>query len=469
MTAEIKPRHTAGSFRELWHVALPLILSSGSLSLMQVLDRIFLTWYSTDALAAALPAGVLHWTVMSVALGTATYLNTFVAQYEGAGQKDRASASIWQGVYLSLFVGPLFLLVVPFSPSIFRIIGHAADVQVLENAYFSVLCSGAFVITLSAGLACFYSGRGETRIVMWVNIAAMLFNGVLDYCLIFGVGPFPRWGIRGAAVATVLANVVAALLYIAMLMRSRERVEYRFWQTYRFDRELFARLLRYGLPTGLQFMLDASGFALFVFLIGAIGKTELAATSLAFNVNSMAFIPMMGVGTAVMTIVGKRIGEGRPELAVRTTWLASGVVSAYTLAFVAMFVCFPGIILSAYGIDATSEEYAPIYQTVVTLLQFVAVYCFFDGLAIVFGSAVRGAGDTRFSLVFTFLTGWLLMVVPTMVTSWKFGGSLMLSWVYCSVYIIVLGLGYMLRFQAGRWKSMRVIEFAPPAAELDSV
>src|SRR6476469_9215139 len=85
--------HQAGSFRELLSVAIPLVLSSGSLSLMIAIDRLFLTWFSEDALAASTPAAALHWTVMSAFIGTINYSNAFVAQYEGAGRKDRVVAS----------------------------------------------------------------------------------------------------------------------------------------------------------------------------------------------------------------------------------------------------------------------------------------------------------------------------------------------------------------------------------------
>mgnify|MGYP003927364789 FL=1 len=81
--------------RELLQVAVPLILSSGSISLMHVVDRIFLTWYSPDALAAALPAGIMNWTLLALPVGLASYVNTFVAQYDGAGKRERVSQALW--------------------------------------------------------------------------------------------------------------------------------------------------------------------------------------------------------------------------------------------------------------------------------------------------------------------------------------------------------------------------------------
>jgi len=451
----------AGSFAELWRLALPLILSSGSLSLMLFVDRMFLTWYSPSALAAAMPAGLLHWTVISVVIGTATYVNTFVAQYEGAGRKDLAAASVWQGIYLSVGAGVAFLTVLPFAPWIFKFIGHEPLVEQMEVNYFSILCLGAVPITMTAALSSFYSGRGETRTVMGVNMLVAGVNMLLDYCLIFGAGPFPQMGIRGAALATVIANVVAVCMFTALMCRRREQLEYKFWKRWQLDRELFGRLLRYGLPTGFQFFADIASFAVFIFLVGRSGQAQLAATNLAFNLNMLAFIPMLGCGTAVMTLVGKRIGEGRPEIAVRTTWLAFGVAGTYMGAFAAVYLFLPDVILAPFALNQSSAEFAEIRDQVIPLLRFLAVFSVFDGMAIIFGSAIRGAGDTRFSLIFASLTGWLLMVLPTW-AAWNWlDGDLYVSWTACTVYICVLGVGLLIRFQTGHWKSMRVIEQTP--------
>ncbi|MCA9115151.1 MAG: MATE family efflux transporter, partial [Planctomycetaceae bacterium] len=457
--ARIRP--AAGSFRELWQVALPLILSSGSISLLHFMDRVFLTWHSKFDLAAVTPAGMLHWTFMSVAIGTITYVNTFVAQYEGAGRRDRVVSAVWQGVFLSLGAGLLFMIVTPLTPVLFGLIGHQPEVQVREIAYFSVFCVGAVPITVSAALSCFFSGRGETRTVMYVNFAVVAVNGVLDAVLIFGFGPIPEMGIRGAAIATVLASTCGLVLYGLLMARAARLEGWPVWEQCRICLPLLRRLLRYGLPTGFQMLADIAGISMFIFMVGLLGTDELAATNLAFNLNTLAFIPMMGIGTAVMTLVGRRIGDGRPEIAVRTTWMACGLGSVYMLSFAAIYLLFPRQLLYLYSVNCPAEEFAPVCDTAVVLLRFVALYSFFDGLAIVFGSAVRGAGDTRFSLIFTSLTAWLVMVVPTWI-AWRFyEGSLAISWSACAAYIVLLGIGFLIRFQMGQWKQMRVIEDDP--------
>lgn len=458
MSAQEETAPQAGSIRELLHVAIPLVLSSGSISLMHVIDRMYLTWYSTEVLAAALPAGIMHWTVMSVMIGTVQYINTFVAQYDGAGQKERVAASVWQGVYLSIAASILFLGFIPLAGHIFDFTGHAEEVRGLEARYFAILCAGTLPLVLSMALSSFFSGRGKTQVVMWVNFLIAATNIVLDYLMVFGIGPFPEMGIAGAAWATNLAYVAGSLAFIALLIFGNDAQEFGFWRARGFDLPLFRRLLRYGLPTGFQFLADIAGFSFFIFLIGKLGTHELAATNLAFNLNSLAFIPMFGFGTAVMTLVGKRIGEGRPEMAVHTTWVAFSLVGIYMLSFAAVYVLLPEAILYIYSIHSDPEEFAVLRDLTVVLLRFVALYSFFDGMAIVFGSAVRGAGDTRFSLIFTLITAWSVMVAPTWYLQHVGRGTLSSAWWACSAYVMIMGIGFMLRFQAGKWKSMRVIE-----------
>lgn len=455
------PEH-AGSLRELLRIAIPLMISSGSVSVMHLANRIFLTWYSLDSVAAVLPAGILHWTIISLIFGTVQYANTFVAQYEGAGRRDRVATAVWQGIYLAASGGVLVNLIALYASPLFDAIGHEPAIAKLEAEYFGTLCFSSLPMLLTAAMTCFFSGRGKTRVVMMVNVVGVSVNILSDYLLIFGNGPFPEMGIRGAGISTVLAQTVECLMLGWLFFQARPRAEYGTFRNRAFDRDLFARFVKFGFPQGLHFFLDVASFAVFMQLVGQLGKTELAATNLAFNLNTLAFIPMLGLGTAVSTLVGKRIGEGRPELAVRTTWTAFKVSAAYMLTFAAIYVLLPELILRPYFyFDSNAVDSAPLRAQVTELLRFVAVYCFFDAMGIVFGFAIRGAGDTRFALIFSCLAAWTLMVLPTVVCLKWFDGGLRACWWFCTIYIIALGCGFLARFLAGHWKSMRVIEATP--------
>jgi multidrug resistance protein, MATE family len=458
-------RGAPGSMRELLRVALPLVISSGSASLMYVIDRVFLTWYSTDAVAAALPASVLHWTLISLANGTVSYVNTFVAQYEGAGERQRIGAILWQGIYLSLLAGIVLMGLIPLAPLVFDWFHHEPGIRQLETDFFQVLCWGAFPLLAQTTLACFYSGRGQTKVIMWINLAAAGLNAVLDYLLIFGVAGFPRMGIAGAATATVVAWTFAAGMYVAAIYFHRDRARYAIASSWRFDCALFLRLLRFGFPNGAQFFAEMVGWTIFIQMVGALGSQKLAATSLAFNLNTLVFIPLFGMGNAVMTLTGQRIGDGRPELATPTTWKAFGLSMGYIAFFAAIYVFAPWLVMLPYSLGDNPQEFMAIEPYVTQLLLFVAAYSPFDAMAIIFSAATRGAGDTRFSFWFSVAANVLFLVLPTYVAERLGNRGLTIPWIAVTSCVMVLGFGFLWRFRQGRWKTMRVIELnkgAPP-------
>ncbi len=457
-------RWPIGSFGELFAVALPMVLSASTQSLMHVVDRVFLTWDSKEAVAAALPAGILFWSCLSLPMGTVSYLNAFVAQYEGAKRPDRVSASVWQGIYFALICGLLLMIPAIWSNEIFRLVGHTPEVWPLEATFFRWLCLGGVSAILPAALSCFFSGRGQTVVVLVVNVSSVLVNAALDWGLIFGKGPFPKLGIAGAAIATNLANVYAVLCYAGLLYWYSVRGPYRFWSHRALDRTLMTNLFKFGGPSGLQMFLDVAGFTAFIMMIGWIGPNELAATNIAFNLNALAFTPVIGVGIAVSTLVGQRMGEGRPKLAATSTWKGFVLGGGIMVICGTIYVLFPQVLLIPYALHAEDKDFAKTKEIVIVLLRFVALYSFFDAMAIIFGSAVRAAGDTVFSMVMTCACAWGLLVIPTFLT-WKlYKPDLMMSWVWCSVYVTVLGFAFLGRFLSGRWMTMSIIEH-PPVVE----
>lgn len=451
---------SAGTLRELLVVAIPLVISYASTALMYVVDRIFLSWHSVEALAAAVPSGVLHYNLIVLGMGTVAYTTAFVGQYVGAGQEQRVGPILWQAVYFSLIAAGLMLACLPLAPFIFRWFGHGATIEALELSYFRIVCCGSLSLLLGTTLSCFYSGRGRTTVVMVVNMLATTINIVFDYALIFGKFGLPAMGIRGAALATVIGFSSIPIMYVAYMLWTQRRSPYCLGSGWRFDPALFRRLIRFGLPAGCQQFLEIACFTLFIQIVGRMGTERLAATSLVINLSAMTFIPLLGLGTAVTALVGRRIGDGRPRLAAHTTWLAAGLATAYASAFSAMYLFAPHAILRPYGLETRPEVYA----LVVFLLKIVAVFTWFDAMVVVFGAAIRGAGDTQFALWYSFLTGMAVMVLPTYLVSRYSDRGFEYAWYAVTAYLIVCSAGFILRFQQGRWMSMRIIE--PRLSEL---
>jgi multidrug resistance protein, MATE family len=450
-------------------LALPLILSHGSWMVQQIVDRIFLSWLSPEAVAAAMPSGMMNWTIVSLFTGTTGYVSAFAAQFHGAKRDREIGPVVWQGLVFSVVAGLCVLPLLLLSPAIFNGFGHPPEVAGLERVYFDILLLGVFPAAASSALGGFFSGLGKTGTVMGVTFAATLANIALDYALVFGRWGFPAMGIGGAAAATVVSQCVSLAAYLVLCRPRSGSDPYGFRNGRRFESALFGRLLRFGFPNGFHYCLESSGFTLFLIIVGRYGTTALAATNIAFNINNLAFMPMIGFGAAASIRVGQKLGEDRPDLAERDTRAIFGMTFVYMAAVAAAYVLVPGLFIAPYGFRSDPARFAPVALLAAGLLKFVALYSLFDTANIVFAAAVKGAGDTRFVMWTSFLLSWGLMVLPAYFGSRAGWVTLHGLWAFATLYISSLGLAFTFRFMGGKWKRMRVIQPAViPGAEMEA-
>jgi MATE family multidrug resistance protein len=448
-------------YRVVLKMAVPLILSTGAWAIQQFVDRVFLTWYSPESIAAALPSGITNLTLFSLFIGTASYVNTFVAQYFGANRSERIGLVVWQGIFLALPAIGLCLIVAPWVSDFFKLMGHDARVQEQEIIYFRVLLYGAPAVVITNAVSGVFSGIGKPWTIVLVDGTATLINIVLDYVLIFGKFGFPEMGIAGAGWATVIGMSVGAVMFLFLLLRPGIRIPYKIGKGFRFDEKLFRRLLFYGIPNGMQIFLEVSAFTLFIMIIGKVGVDELAATNVAFNINSLAFVPMLGMMTAISTLVGQRLGGDRPDAAERITWSAFHLCFGFFCVLSIGYFFWPGLFLLPYRLGQDPAQAQSMQVLLPPLLRFVAIYSLFDAMNMTFSAALKGAGDTRFVARTTIQLSWTLMVVPSIVGWYLFNCGLYWLWIFVTLYVTALGLTFFWRFRRGWWRDLRVIEEEP--------
>jgi len=306
----------------------------------------------------------------------------------------------------------------------------------------------------------FFSGRGQTWTVLAIEAAGTAVNVVLALVLIFGRAGFPQMGIAGAGWATVAGSWTSALLAIWLLLRPEFREEFDTLRGWRLERDLFSRLMKYGGPAGAQVFLDVLVFHVFVQLVGRLGEAAAGATTLTVRLNMVAFLPMLGLGQAVSILVGQRLGGDRPDLAERSAYTGLKWVFGYMCGVAAVYLLFPGVLVGVFRGDRDPESFAAVAAIVPSLLVCVAVYSLADSINVTFSYALRGAGDTRFVSLLTFMLAWPIMVVPTFVVV-RSGASIYWAWGFATAYIVAMAVCFFWRFRSGRWKSMRVIEAAP--------
>lgn len=449
-----------GRYREVLHLCLPLVFSLSATTLMEFTDRIFLANHSIDEISAALPAGITSFLPMAFLGGVGGYAGVFIAQYTGRGDDRKIGAVLWQGIHFTLVSGVLLWLLGAFAAKpLFALAGHPQGVQELERIYFSILCKGAVLHVAMVTLSTFFTGRGATRPVMIITFLGVFINIPLDYALIFGRWGMPELGITGAAIATVTAWGVNVACLAGLIFTKTNNNRFGVLKDVGFDREIFARLMRFGVPGSLQFTMDILAFALFILLVGRIGIAELAATNIVLSINALAFMPSMGVSQGIGILVGQALGKGKPNLA--SDYVASGcqLLMVYILAIDLLFIFAPDLVLAPFlATDHGAATRQAMLHLSRPLLQIVAAYLFFDALYMVFSGALRGAGDTRFMMLAIAVVSPLCLVIPVYIGVEYLQISITAAWLWVLCFVTVLFLLSSWRFRRGAWKKMLVIE-----------
>jgi len=258
-----------------------------------------------------------------------------------------------------------------------------------------------------------------------------------------------------------VAGYISATVIFLVMLKSKYRNRYGTLKNNKFNLALFKRLMRFGLPNGVHFMLDLFGFTLFILLVGRFGTLALAATNITFNINSIAFMPMIGIGIAVEIIVGQRLGENQPKLARFGIYSALHLTFLYMGTIAATYLLFPKIYLLPFAAQADPQQFMLIQRTTIVLLYFVAFYSIFDTMNIIFANALKGAGDTKAVMIISVSLSWTTMIIPSYLASVVYNWGLYVTWCFITLYIALLGIVFYIRFLGGKWESMRVIEEAP--------
>ena len=447
------------SYRDVLRVSLPIVMSMATTVVMTFTDRVFLANYSIDAIAAALPAGIIAYVFLIFFADTVGYVSVIIAQYTGAGALHRVGGALWQAIYLA-FISWLIMVGLSFGAGpLFRLVGHSAEVQQLEVIYFRMLCLGSGIHIIGMSFSSFFTGRGVTRPVMIIYIIAMFLNVPLDYALIYGVWIFPELGILGAAIATVFSWTSATLLLGLIVFTRENNRTFKTSQNYQFDADLFRRLLRFGVPSSLQFSLDVFAFSFFVLMVGRIGKTELVVTNIAISLDSVSFRPLTGFALGASTLVGQALGRNRPEEAVAAAKATMLIVTSYMAVFILAFVFAPQPLLELFRPrDISPESFEAIKGMGVVVLRFVAGYLLLDGLYMISTAVLKGAGDTRFIMWSMGVLSVFGMILPMYIGIEVFGKGLYFAWGWSVFFLFQLASVTCWRFYQGKWKTMRVIE-----------
>lgn len=443
--------------RELLKLSLPFILSSSFTTVQLFIDRVFISAVNTDALAATLQSVGYFWTPMALLQFTVLYATVFVAQYSGAKRPERIGPVVWQALYFAFIAGAAFPLLIPIADGIIATSNHKPEVKHLESIYFTTLSFAALPMLVVAGVNAFFAGRQHSWTVLLINGAGAASNALLAIPLILWNADNPEKAMAGAGWAAAFGSTVSAILGLILFLRPRYRAEFATGLGWHFDRALFLRLMKFGIPNGLQYSIEAAAFTAFILIIGNIGTAELAASTLTFSLNMLTFLPVMGLGQGVEVLVGQRQGEERPDLSARTTHAGALLATLYMFVIAVLYCTVPLAMIAPFKAEMKPEEWAAVGPMIPYLLRYVAAYSLADGANIIYAFGLRGAGDTRFVSLLTVGLSWPLWVLPTYLC-YVYGWGIYTAWSFATFYVVALAIGFGLRFLGGRWRTMKVIE-----------
>jgi len=453
-----------GGYREALKIGLPLVVSMLSTTVMTFTDRIFLGGYSLEALSASVPASITAFLFLCFCMGVVEYAGVFVAQYTGAAQPHKVGRAMWQGVW---FCVPAGLILAGFwflAEPIFILGGHPPEIMRLEVVYFRILSLGGLPFLLGLSLSCFFSGRGLTKPVMVVTMVGTIINIPLDYCLIYGIGPFPELGIAGAGIATVIGYSLPVLMYVRLVFTAENERTYRVRSDWRLDRDLFRRFMRFGVPGGVEFFLDTFAVSFFVFMIGRFGEVELASTSAVFSIYNLAFLPIIGLNIATSIMVGQAMGERNVAQASYSTQSVFHLAIGYMAVMAALFVFFPELLLNLFRPRGESaNNFSAVVDMGVVLMRYAAAFTLIDAVAIIYVGGLKGAGDSRFTMVIFGVASMVCMIGPIVGLSMLGVRNIHGPWLCLLVYVLFLATAFIVRFRKGPWQRIEMIGKRSPA------
>jgi MATE family multidrug resistance protein len=448
----------------IWHVlqvAIPLMVSTACYSIMQFFDRLFLLYYSPTDVGAIVTIGTLVWTLCSLPLGIVTYVTTFVAQYRGAAQEKQIGRSVIHALYISGCCFPFLLAPAFFIEQSLLEFGHAPELAYTEAICFRIYIWSGLGMLVNGVFEGMLVGLEKTRPVMAANIYATVLNIALDPIMIFGWGFIPAMGVEGAALATAISMWAKTAYTLWIVVRLPNVGDFGFRQGWALDFGFIRRFLFFGGPSGLQWFIEGLAIVYFVIVMGRLGEDYLTATSLAFSINLLAFVPIYGLGMGLTSIIGNQLGQQRPAMAKRAEWSALWIAIGFTSLFVVLYTVFPNWLLVLHR--GQSDNFAVVEPIIMKFLYFVAIYCVFDAIQIVKVSVLKGAGDTWFVTLTFLITSGLFV--------WL-GGSLDQPgvepdavserwWLALTGWIASLAVVFSLRVAQGKWLGMKVIETPP--------
>jgi len=442
--------------KPLFYLSVPIVVTNLLQTAYNLADTFWIGQYSTEALAAISFAFPMVFFLISLGLGLAVAGSILVAQYTGADEERQAEYAASQTVgfaaLASVVVGSVAYV---FVGDVLALLGPEPDVLPLATAYMEIISLGIIFLFGFLVFVSLMRGYGDTITPMLVMFGSVVLNVVLDPLLIFGWWLFPRWGIEGAAIATVFSRGLALVVGLWIMLSGRRGVRIRPRDVVP-DLDYGRRLVRIGVPASVEGTGQAVAINLLMFIVGTFSTPVVAAFGIGVRVFSVIFLPAIAVARGVETMSGQNIGAGKPDRAALTARVAARTTFVVLAAAGVVTFLFADPIVALFTTDETVVEVGG------TFLRYVAPSFGFIGIMHSYNGGFRGAGKTLTAAAVVVSMLALVRLPIAWIASGPMGPpGVWISFVISNVVGAVVAYAW---FQRGGWRSSDVRE--SPAAEV---
>ncbi len=438
----------------VWHLAWPTAVNTLIMTAYNVINGVFVGRLpNAEQALAAIGIGFAALMIQfALTIGIGAGTSALVSRFIGAEQYENADEATGQSLVLSVICAILSgVPIVVLARPIVAAIGAQGPVIPLAAGYAAIIAwfsiPGFIYFIAQAALR----STGDVKSPLYAGAATICLNVLLDWLLIFGIGPFPMLGVRGAAVATGTSRVVGMVVSLWFLRRSILRPSFRrLWPHWGW----FARILNVGWPATLQNLIFAGANVVFLRILALMGTSQAtaaqAALTVGMRIESVAFMPGLAYMTAAVPLVGQNLGAENPDRAEHCAWVATGQAVAIMATVGVAFFVVPRWLTTLFTSDAAVVPLAVLY------LQINAVSEPFIALGLVLRGALQGAGETRAPAWISFVTLWVIRLPLAWALTVGLGYGAVGAWIAMSGTTILSGLMILRWFTWGNWRTVRV-------------